>query len=225
MDNGHFRYFGDHKAGVSPDLGTTKATPLLLFRAVSRNGRPKGLVEFCDVGIIERAERVVQWTNGALLAPRYLGCLSCGPSRARPSPRIWSVSTGTTTGENTTLKLSRRDRSPCAAWCWKQLPRRVADSQLWGWRTDVVGRLDIGSRLAGTSLVVLGQAKYITLDSLVSAEPIARVVAWFQRGWIGVYVPTAAYSVPAQTEMVEDQYPIVLINGIDLVTEKARKRH
>ncbi|MFI6494698.1 restriction endonuclease [Streptomyces sp. NPDC050564] len=82
---------------------------------------------------------------------------------------------------------------------------------------DFVGRLDLGSGLAGTSLVVLGQAKCVKPDSLVSAEQIARVVARLRRGWIGVYVTTGAYSVPAQTEMVEDQYPIVLINGLELV--------
>ncbi|MET9466785.1 hypothetical protein ABZY44_18670 [Streptomyces sp. NPDC006544] len=51
-----------------PSLGTrgtpeerVGAIPLLLFRAVSRNGKVKGHVEFCGLGIIERAERLVQW--------------------------------------------------------------------------------------------------------------------------------------------------------------------
>ncbi|WP_344336071.1 restriction endonuclease [Kitasatospora putterlickiae] len=84
---------------------------------------------------------------------------------------------------------------------------------------DFVGRLDLGSGLAGTKLVVLGQAKCIKPDSLVSAEQIARVVARLRRGWIGVYVTTGSFSEPAQLEMVEDQYPIVLINGRDLIKE------
>ncbi|MFE7672499.1 restriction endonuclease [Streptomyces albidoflavus] len=84
---------------------------------------------------------------------------------------------------------------------------------------DFVGRLDIGSGLADISLVVLGQAKCVKLDNLVTAERIARVVARLRRGWIGVYVTTGAYSVPAQTEIVEDQYPIVLINGLELARE------
>ncbi|MBD0695109.1 restriction endonuclease [Streptomyces sp. CBMA123] len=84
---------------------------------------------------------------------------------------------------------------------------------------DFVGRLDLGSGLAGTKLVVLGQAKCIKPDSLVSAEQIARVVARLKRGWIGVYVTTGSYSEPAQLEMVEDQYPVVLINGQDLIRE------
>ncbi|MEV4067623.1 restriction endonuclease [Nonomuraea dietziae] len=84
---------------------------------------------------------------------------------------------------------------------------------------DFVGRLDLGSGLAGTSLVVLGQAKCIKPDRLIPADQVARVVARLRRGWIGVYVTTGAYSEPAQLEMVEDQYPIILINGTDLVRE------
>ncbi|MEU3073273.1 hypothetical protein [Streptomyces laurentii] len=39
--------------------------------------------------------------------------------------------------------------------------------------------------MAGTSLVVLGQAKCVKLDNLVAAEQIARVVARLRRGWNG----------------------------------------
>jgi hypothetical protein len=84
---------------------------------------------------------------------------------------------------------------------------------------DFVGRLDIGSGLAGTSLVVLGQAKCVRPDTLITAEHVARIVARLRRGWIGVYVTTGSYSESAQVEMVEGQYPIVLINGRTLVHE------
>ncbi|MFF2379318.1 restriction endonuclease [Streptomyces sp. NPDC058108] len=43
------------------------------------------------------------------------------------------------------------------------------------------------------------------------------MVARLRQGWIGVYVTTGAYSESAQTEMAEDQYPIVLVNGAELV--------
>lgn len=78
---------------------------------------------------------------------------------------------------------------------------------------DFVGRLDIGIGQAMTSLVVLGQAKCVRLDSRVSAEQLARVVARLRRGWIGVYVTTGVYTRPAQIEMNDDKYPIVLIDG------------
>ncbi|WP_262366444.1 hypothetical protein [Streptomyces sp. WAC05950] len=45
---------------------------------------------------------------------------------------------------------------------------------------------------------------------LVTAEQIARVVA---------RLPTGAYSVPTQTEMIEDQHPIVLVTGMELAAE------
>ncbi|MEV4064018.1 hypothetical protein [Nonomuraea dietziae] len=83
LNNGHVRYYGDRKVTttLAPEAtpgnaalleaftghqaptpeGRASATPLLLFRAVSRNGKHKGHVQFCGLGLIERAERVVQW--------------------------------------------------------------------------------------------------------------------------------------------------------------------
>ena len=65
-------------------------------------------------------------------------------------------------------------------------------------------------------IVVLGQAKCVSPESSISAEQLARVVARLRRGWIGVYVTTGVISRPAQLEMVDDQYPILLISGRDL---------
>ncbi|ADL45292.1 restriction endonuclease [Micromonospora aurantiaca ATCC 27029] len=86
---------------------------------------------------------------------------------------------------------------------------------------DFVGRLDVGSEDAITSLVVLGQAK-CRLDKSVSAEELARVVARLRRGWIGAYVTISDYSRNAQEEMMDDQYPIVLIDGRRLAEEVRR---
>ncbi|MFJ8906827.1 restriction endonuclease [Streptomyces sp. NPDC102351] len=308
MDNGHVRYFGDHKATTTVDPGKTignaalldafaghqghtpeeraGAVPLLLFRAVSRSGKVKGHVEFCGLGIIERAERLVQWSgsdhttftnyvydialldlsdeddrvswewidsrrNKALSATESLGL----------APRAWRewVRNGSSelprlrrrvarakvtkvpeqrpkpgTAEAKDLELiykyfdgRKHDFEAVASAVTARVLRGAGNSYVEGWLTqrsgdggaDFVGRLDIGSGLAGTSLVVLGQAKCVRLDHVVSADQIARVVARLRRGWIGVYVTTGAYSVPAQTEMVEDQYPIVLVNGLDLARE------
>ncbi|MEU8631432.1 restriction endonuclease [Amycolatopsis sp. NPDC048633] len=85
--------------------------------------------------------------------------------------------------------------------------------------TDFVGRLDVGGGDAVVKLVVLGQAKCVTPTSSINAEQIARVVARLRRGWIGVYVTTAVYSLKAQEEIVEDQYPILLIDGRRLAEE------
>jgi hypothetical protein len=84
---------------------------------------------------------------------------------------------------------------------------------------DFVGRLDIGRDLAGVRLVVLGQAKCEDPDTPTNGVHIARTVARLRRGWIGVYVTTSFFSDATQREVIDDQYPIVLIDGYRLATE------
>lgn len=88
---------------------------------------------------------------------------------------------------------------------------------------DFVCRLDIGdpgSQLSRTPIVVLGQAK--CQRSPISAPDLARVVARLQRGWMGVYVTTSEFSEPAQMELAEDKYPLLLVNGKRLIQELER---
>lgn len=78
---------------------------------------------------------------------------------------------------------------------------------------DFVGRLDAGGAHAHTPLVVLGQAKCIKPTSSISPDEVARVVARLRRGWIGVFVTTGVFSKQAQVEVIDDEYPVVLISG------------
>ena len=78
---------------------------------------------------------------------------------------------------------------------------------------DFVGRLDVGSPNSNTPLVVLGQAKCVAPRSSISPDQVARVVARLRRGWIGVFVTTGAFSKQAQIEVIDDQYPLVLVGG------------
>ena len=87
---------------------------------------------------------------------------------------------------------------------------------------DFVGRLDAGSRDANTPLVVLGQAKCVKPSSSISPDEVARVVARLRRGWIGVFVTTGVFSKQAQIEVIDDEYPVVLISGGLLVSEVLR---
>ncbi|MGW7364054.1 HNH endonuclease [Streptomyces sp. NPDC054841] len=86
LDNGHVRYFGDHRVDHTVPVGSTQgnavlleafaehraaiakqralAVPLLVFAAVTRNKTPKGYVEFCGVAVIERAEQIEQEDKG-----------------------------------------------------------------------------------------------------------------------------------------------------------------
>ncbi|QSB17253.1 restriction endonuclease [Natronosporangium hydrolyticum] len=78
---------------------------------------------------------------------------------------------------------------------------------------DFVGRLDVGSPESNTPLVVLGQAKCVAPGTSISPDQVARVVARLRRGWIGVFVTTGVFSRQAQAEVVDDEYPLVLVGG------------
>lgn len=42
------------------------------------------------------------------------------------------------------------------------------------------------------------------------------MVARLRRGWIGVYVTPGHFTERAQVEVVDDQYPLVMIPGLEL---------
>ena len=87
---------------------------------------------------------------------------------------------------------------------------------------DFVGRLDVGSAASNTPLIVLGQAKCVTPTSSISPDQVARVVARLRRGWIGVFVTTGTFSRQAQIDVIDDQYPLVLVDGQALVEQVIR---
>jgi hypothetical protein len=83
--------------------------------------------------------------------------------------------------------------------------------------TDFVGRLTIGEGFSSTRVVVLGQAKCEKINSPTGGVHVARTVARLRRGWVGIYVTTSYFSESVQREVLEDQYPIVLVHGLELV--------
>ena len=84
---------------------------------------------------------------------------------------------------------------------------------------DFVGRLDLGSGFAGTSLVVLGQAKCEDPESPTGGVHVARLVARLRRGWLGAYVTTSFFSGKVQREIFEDRFPLLTIHGKRLAEE------
>ncbi len=78
---------------------------------------------------------------------------------------------------------------------------------------DFIGRLDVGEGFGAAKLVVLGQAKCEALDKPTGGNHIARTVARLKRGWLGVYVTTSYFSSKVQREVIEDKFPLLLING------------
>jgi restriction endonuclease Mrr len=87
---------------------------------------------------------------------------------------------------------------------------------------DFVGRLDVGTAANNTPLVILGQAKCVNPTSSIGADQVARVVARLRRGWIGVFVTTGTFSKQAQIEVIDDQYPLVLVDGKTLAEQVLR---
>ena len=84
---------------------------------------------------------------------------------------------------------------------------------------DFVGRMDIGAEFGNAKIIVLGQAKCEKLDTATGGTHIARLVAKLKRGWLGVYVTTSFFSPNVQQEILEDKYPLLLINGKKLAEE------
>jgi len=81
---------------------------------------------------------------------------------------------------------------------------------------DFVARLDVGSGFSKTRLIVLGQAKCEKPTNPTGGRHIARTAARLRRGWIGVYVTTSFFSRHVQAEVVEDEYPLILIHGLQI---------
>jgi len=90
---------------------------------------------------------------------------------------------------------------------------------------DFIGKVTLGSEFSKVNLVVLGQAKCESLSSPTGGNHIARTVARLKRGWIGVYVTTSYFSDAVQREVIEDKYPIILINGLRIVEEITKFLH
>ena len=104
---------------------------------------------------------------------------------------------------------------------------RSSSSYIEGWITqgsgdggvDFVGRLDLGSGFSKVKVILLGQAKCENPNKPTSGVHISRTVARLKRGWIGAYVTTSFFSEPMQREIIEDQYPLLMINGLELARE------
>ena len=62
-----------------------------------------------------------------------------------------------------------------------------------------------------------GQAKRYKVTSSVGPTDISRLVARLQRGEYGIFITTSYYTKTAQEEVFEDNYPVRLFSGSDVV--------
>ena len=76
---------------------------------------------------------------------------------------------------------------------------------------DFITRIDIGQDLSGIKMVVIGQAK--CQNETINSKDIARTIAKLKRNYVGVFVTNSTFSKQTQEEILEDQYPLIMING------------
>jgi hypothetical protein len=87
---------------------------------------------------------------------------------------------------------------------------------------DFVGRIDLSAGFSMAKIVVLGQAKCEATRSGTNGRDLARTVARLRRGWIGAYVTTSFFTDRSQIEVIEDQYPLIMVNGLEVAKETLR---
>lgn len=63
----------------------------------------------------------------------------------------------------------------------------------------------------------LGEAKKYDLDNPVKPENISRLVARLARGQYGIFFTTSYYTKQAQEEVLQDEYPVRLYCGLDII--------
>lgn len=78
---------------------------------------------------------------------------------------------------------------------------------------DFITSFFIGKGPFAFPVGVIGQAKCEDPDKPTGGIHLSRTVARLQRGWIGAYVTTSYFSDKSQIEVIEDQYPLMLIGG------------
>ncbi len=256
------------------------SVPLIFYKAVSRNNKPKGFVEFNGFGIIKGVELVTQydrklnrtfsnfvfnfhvfslaaeneefnwnWINdrrdNILKIDQTLGFapvswkewIRQGNNVLEKNRRRVSKLLTVTKAEQIPLSGSREEKilkeiykyyqnkkarfEGLAASVATKIFSEMAGKYHEGWITpassdggaDFYGRLEIGQEFGKAKLIVLGQAKCEALNNPTGGNHIARTVARLKRGWIGIYVTTSFFSEAVQREIIEDEYPIMLING------------
>ena len=79
---------------------------------------------------------------------------------------------------------------------------------------DFIGRVDVGAGFGAVRQIVYGQAKCTSPATGVDGKDIARTVARLKRGWFGAFVTTGYFSEPVQREVIEDEYPILMVSGL-----------
>lgn len=79
---------------------------------------------------------------------------------------------------------------------------------------DFVTSFRVGTGSTNLPIAVIGQSKCESTGKATGGINLSRTVSRIQRGWIGAYVTTSYFTEDAQKEVIEDQYPLLLVDGL-----------
>ena len=119
------------------------------------------------------------------------------------------------------FKYNYYDFEPCAAALARMLLPDIVDIDLTrpsrdGGR-DAIGKLRIGTGVSGILVDFALEAKCFDVSTGVSVKHMARLISRLRHRQFGVLVTTSYVNLQAYKEIKEDQHPIVVISGVDIV--------
>ena len=82
---------------------------------------------------------------------------------------------------------------------------------------DVVGSYRVGHDLHQVLLSVYIEAKQWDPESAVGVKPMMRLLARLKHRDLGVFVTTSYFETQVQEELIEDEHPVLLVSGGDIV--------
>ena len=82
---------------------------------------------------------------------------------------------------------------------------------------DAVGKLSIGSGSSGILVDFALEAKCYSMSAGVGVKDMSRLISRLRHRQFGILVTTSYVSLQAYREIKEDQHPIVVISGADIV--------
>ena len=83
---------------------------------------------------------------------------------------------------------------------------------------DAIGKLRIGSGASGILVDFALEAKCYNSSTGVSVKDMSRLISRLRHRQFGILVTTSYVNVQAYQEVKEDQHPIIVVSGADIVT-------
>ena len=82
---------------------------------------------------------------------------------------------------------------------------------------DGVGKYRVGPKVGGIELEFALEAKRYSMDNSVGVKETSRLISRIKNRQFGIFVTTSYVGVQAYKEIIEDQHPIIIISGGDMV--------